>query len=462
MGIAQAVVCLRIQQHRRAPLQNLSGDPNQAYFSDGIAEEIRSSLTRLGGLTVIGSSSSEAVRNDDAKTAAAKLGVANILTGSVRESPSTIRVTAELIDGRSGADRWNQRYDRSPGDVIKIQTDIAENVASALKGALGLAARAAIGVGETQNPAAQRLLLQSEAIDSFSREGVEHGLELVDRAISLDPNYADAYALKARLLGLIAERFPLGSADAAANLLEAERLAMHALDLAPKSPAPHVTLATLYLNCLQFAAAKEEIGRALALAPNDPLTLQHYTLFLASLGNAVEALRTVDRLASVEPLSPDPHNMRALIFYIWRRYPDALAEERRVMRQWPDKGVPILVAQTLMQMNRDEEARQLLARTPLSAIRLSVEGVLAARAGNRAGAIAAKTRIKHLYGDAQNAIIARIDSQLRDTDQAIADLNRAWDLRDGNLTLVLVDPWLDPVRSDPRFTALIRKMNFPT
>src|SRR4029453_15477303 len=109
------------------PFPNPSGDPAQAYFSDGIAEEIRSALSRLGGLTVIGRTSSEAVRNDDAQSAAKKLRVANILTGSVRQSPSTIRINAELIDGRTGADRWSQAYDRDAGDAIRIQTDIASN-----------------------------------------------------------------------------------------------------------------------------------------------------------------------------------------------------------------------------------------------------------------------------------------------------------------------------------------------
>jgi len=119
------------------PFENLSGDPGQAYFSSGIAEEIRSALSRIAGLKVAGSTSSEAVRNDDAKTVATKLAVANILTGSVRQSASLIRITAELIDGSTGLDKWSQSYDRSPGDAIRIQTDIAANVASALSAALG-------------------------------------------------------------------------------------------------------------------------------------------------------------------------------------------------------------------------------------------------------------------------------------------------------------------------------------
>src|SRR5689334_17514305 len=142
------------------PFQNLSGDPAQAYFSSGIAEEIRSALSRIAGLKVAGSTSSEAVRDDDAKTVATKLAVSNILTGSVRQSASLIRITAELIDGSTGLDKWSQSYDRSPGDAIKIQTDIAANVASALSAALGQAARTAISIGGTTNAAAHDLYLK--------------------------------------------------------------------------------------------------------------------------------------------------------------------------------------------------------------------------------------------------------------------------------------------------------------
>jgi serine/threonine-protein kinase len=106
------------------PFANLSGDPSQAYFSDGIAEELRSALSRIAGLTVVARTSSEAVRDEDAKSAAAKLGVANILTGSVRRSPSMIRISAQLIDGRKGIERWSQSYDRPAGDALPIQSDI--------------------------------------------------------------------------------------------------------------------------------------------------------------------------------------------------------------------------------------------------------------------------------------------------------------------------------------------------
>ena len=129
------------------PFDNLSSDATQAYFSEGIAEELRSALTRIG-LEVIGRASSEAVKDLDTKVVASKLGVANVLTGSVRRSSAMVRISAQLLDGSDGVQRWEETYDRAPGDEIKIQTDIASNVADSLSVTLGQAGKAALTLGD--------------------------------------------------------------------------------------------------------------------------------------------------------------------------------------------------------------------------------------------------------------------------------------------------------------------------
>jgi TolB-like protein/Tfp pilus assembly protein PilF len=441
------------------PFANLSGDPNQAYFSDGVAEEIRSALTRLGGLTVIGSSSSEAVRNEDARTAAAKLGVANILTGSVRETPSTIRITAELIDGRTGADRWSQDYDRAPGDAIKIQTDIAENVATALKGALGLAARAALTVGGTQNPAAQKLLLQLEKLDGFSRAGLQQGLNLVNQAIALDPNYAGAYARKALLLNVMAARFSGSPEEADRGRAAADLSADRALELAPKFPAAHAAKAAVYRARFQMKLAQQQYEEALSLAPDDPTALASYADFVALRGDVPQGLRIADKLASIEPLSGTPHSLRAFLLYVGRRYPEALAEEQKIARHWPDRTVPLLYAQLLIELGRENEAAPWLARSdPTSKIRLEIEGALAARHGDVAGALARKAQLQQLYGDEAAYSCAQIDAQLGRKDDAFAELDRAWAIKDSGISELRWNARLDPLRSDPRYAALVRKI----
>jgi TolB-like protein len=444
------------------PFANLSGDPNQAYFSDGIAEEIRSALTRLPGLKVIGRSSSEAVRNEDATSAAKKLGVADILTGSVRRSPSTIRITAELIDGRTGVNKWSQNYDRSPGDTIKIQTDIAASVANVLRIALGTAERAALTVGGTQNSQAQDLLLQAGSLDQFSRKAREHALQLVDQAIELDPNYADAYARKSQILGWMAQFFSRSSSERVANLAKAERSAKRALELAPRLPHAHAAMASVHISYLRLAAAGQEYQQALALAPNDLDTLGGYAVFVAWLGRTAESLRIVERAVALDPFSRETHGSRAFTLYLGRRYADALTEQRLIIRNWPDEKAQPLLASILVLLGRNQEAEQWLKRIdPESPWRLTLEAMIHARTRDRAGAIGVKNRLKQLYGDNLNYEYAKIDAQLGDTDQALADLERAWELKEGEISLIRVEPWLDPLRNDPRFVALVNKMDFP-
>lgn len=178
------------------PFENLSGDPSQAYFSDGIAEELRNDLSQIAGLRVVARTSCEAVRNDVATVAAKKLGVSSILTGSVRRSPQQIRISTQLVDGSDGLERWSQTYDRAPGDLLAIQTEIAREVANALELELGADIRLALG--GTRNPQAHDLLLKAMAAgDRDTPEGMQSAIALLDGAIALDPNYAQAFAQNA-------------------------------------------------------------------------------------------------------------------------------------------------------------------------------------------------------------------------------------------------------------------------
>jgi serine/threonine-protein kinase len=443
------------------PFKNLSGDPNQAYFSDGVAEEIRNALTRLPGLKVIGRGSSEAVRSDDPRSAAEKLGAATILTGSVRRSPTRMRITAELIDGRTGVDRWSQDYDRAPGDAIAIQTDIAANVVSALRIALGSAGQAALTVGGTSNPEAQDLLLRMQQIDDvFSKAGNRQKLQLSERAIALDPNYAKAYAEKAETLAWYARWFPHSPNERAGELAEARRAATRAIELAPAFPDAHAAMAAVLWTSLSLSQALREMKQAIALAPNNAESLARYSLYIAMLGNAREALRIVDKAIALDPLSAGPRGGggRLFVLFLGRRYDDVMAQ----LRLFPKIAPPPIIAQALILLGRDQEAKGWLEKSaPESPLRLDLEAMMFARSGDRSGALAKRNRIEQLYGDAAYYEFAKIDAQLHDTDQALADLERAWASKEPDLSFIRVEPWLDPIRDDPRFEALVSTMDLP-
>ncbi|HEV8408725.1 MAG TPA: TIR domain-containing protein, partial [Sphingomicrobium sp.] len=399
------------------PFANLSSDPNQGFFSDGVAEEIRSALTRLPGLKVVGRTSSEAVRGDDAETAAKKLGVANILTGSVRQSPSTIRVSAELIDGRTGMDRWSQDYDRSPGDAIKIQTDIAQSVASALSTALGAAVRAAVSVGGTQNPEAQRLFIEAGALRAGppSQPRLRQALKLLDSAIALDPNYAAAYARKSFTLARLANNYA-GAQQLAQDRAETMRLAQMALKIAPNLSQAHQALGDVYFTNLQMAPGLAEMTRAVQLAPGDAGTLTNYAGLIASSGDTGRALSLLDQAIASDPLNPAPYNERILVLYAARRYRDVVNYAEQLKRNTPNLShSSMTVGDAFVMLGRLREAQTFYNHAPPDYWkRLLGETVIAIRSGDRAAAQAKLARMMQTSGDAATYQYGEIYAQLGD------------------------------------------------
>lgn len=445
------------------PFANLSGDPAQAYFSDGIAEELRSALARLAGLKVVGRTSSEAVRNDDAETAAEKLGVTHILTGSVRQSPSVIRVNAQLIDGKSGLERWSQNYDRAPGDAIKIQTDIAENVARALSAALGAAAGAALTLGGTSNAAAQNFVLQAgEAINERTRAGTERAIQLIDEALRLDPNYADAYARKAIYITILGDIYATGTEELARSRAKAFQAARKAAALEPNLARAHIALARLYSSQLEVARASSAFRRALQLAPGDGMVLRRFSSFVSAT-NPSEGLRLADKAIELDPLNPDAYVNRGWALFNARRYDEAVQCAQETARRSPDlienQG---LLGFCFLVLGKLSEASQHFSQLPADHwMRLKGEAMVFARAGDRAGAELKLQQMHRLFGESMSAEYAAIYAQLGAKDRAIAALERGWTFRDPGLLGIRVDPLLDPLRGDPRFQAIVRQMNFP-
>ena len=226
------------------PFANLSGDPHQDYFSAGIAEELRSSLSLLQGLKVAGRISSEAVSQQDAATAARRLRVANILTGSVRRAPGMVRVTSQLIDGKNGLEKWSASYDRPEGNVLAIQSDIAENVVAALSVELGSAGVKALTIGGSSNPAAHDLYLRAttQVQNDDSEASLKEANALLDAAIAKDPQFAKAYAAKSRNLSYLADigHTPEETAQGYANAVLAGR---RAVALTPRLPDGYAAVA---------------------------------------------------------------------------------------------------------------------------------------------------------------------------------------------------------------------------
>ncbi|HJS40937.1 MAG TPA: CDC27 family protein [Sphingomicrobium sp.] len=438
------------------PFENLSGDPAQAYFAAGIAGEIRNILTRIAGLKVAGSTSSEAVRDDDAQTAAKKLGVDNILTGNVRQTPSTIRITVELIDGGTGLAKWSQNYDRAPGDVIRIQTDIAEKVTRALAVALGASARKALAA-ETSNIAAQTLAFQARDLSwQFTVPAFQRCLQLLDQAISLDPNYGRAYALKAFVTNNLADLTATTPAELARGRAEALQYATTAVLKAPDLPIARSGLGFAYAQTLQVRKSLREHEIAISLPGGEPDVMRNYGYVMSSNGKPDEALRYVDEALALDPLNAGSHRAHAQVLFNARRYEEAVRYSLKLKQESPELfNFTYLLGRALLMLGRTKEAAVALGDSLIG------QAFVAARSGNRKLALAKLAELRQRDGDMSNFEYAQIYAQSGDKNAAFAALDRAWEVRDTSLLGVKVNPFLDPLRSDPRYPALVKRVGFP-
>ena len=442
------------------PFANLSGDPAQAYFSDGIAEELRGALTRIVRLKVAGRTSSELMRDADGPTAAAKLGVANIVTGSVRRGANTIRVSAELVDGASGLSRWSQSYDRAIGDALAIETGIAESVANALNIALGRAEKVLLTLGGTANAAAHDAYLRGQALVGKSQH--EPAVKEFDAAIAADPNYALALASCAQSTTIIAAN-TLGGAALRPKLAEAEADARRAIAFAPGLGVSLMALGFVLQYRLDLRGAAAAFAAAYRAAPGDAMVLRRYAGFQSAAGRGDDAIALFRRALALDPLRPNAQATFGIILLRAGHLDEAIAALRQGLARLP--GTPFAIndlATALIAKGQLAEARKVAATLPEDGyVRLTLEAIAAARLGDRAASDQALAALVQHYSDVSQYEITEVHARRGEPGLAFAALDRAWELADPGLIGLKTDPLLAPLHADPRFAAWVRKIGFP-
>ena len=271
------------------PFVNISGDKEQEYFSDGLTEELLNSLAHIDGLQVAARTSSFSFReHPDIADVAHKLNVAAVLEGSVRRSGNTMRITAQLNNAITGFHLWSQTYDRDISDVLKLQTEIATAVASALKVTLLGDAAAKIEVGGTHNPAALDAYLRATKVywGGRSPKVIESSVAGYTEAIRLDPNYALAYAARALAFRAKATLWDTTTSAIRADLDKTQADAAKAIALAPDLSEGYLARAIVHYCRLEFREAIEDYERALALAPGNARVLRDYGVFAVAMGHS--------------------------------------------------------------------------------------------------------------------------------------------------------------------------------
>ena len=443
------------------PFVNMSGDPNQAYFSDGLTEEILNSLSRINELQVAARTSSFSFQGEhpDIATVAHKLNVASVLEGSVRRSGRTIRVTAQLNNAVTGFHLWSQTYDRDLGDVLTLQTDIATAVAGALKVTLLGDVAAKIELGGTRNPAAFDAYLRGEKAQTthHSLEDLQAAIAAYAEAIRLDPNYALAFA--GRSLTLTYSTF-FGDSGRERILAAAHADAQKAIALAPPMTEGHMALATYFSGTLDFTQAMAEYQRALTLGPGNVRALQPAGPFLVLMGHTDTGIATARRVVVIDPLNPVTHFSLGLALFYARRYEEALAAFDEVVSLDPDAGRDYQ-GFTYLLLGNAERARESCAVKPEGWLAQSCLAMANETLGRHADAETALARLKALKGDGAAYEYATIYAQWGDTGEALNWLETALRLRDPFLASLKTDPLMDPLRKEPRFQAVMRDLKFP-
>ena len=446
------------------PFANLSGDPAQDYFSEGLAEELTGALARLGSIQVTGRTSSFKFKGskDDSATIGAKLGVAYLLDGSVRREGALVRVSAQLVDTKSGFEHWSQTYDRDAGKTLAVESGIAQSVAEALKVQLLGPDIAAISRGGTADAKAYDDYLRGRRL--FDAGGGEssyrQALARFDAAITADPKFAAAHAARARTLLTLADQY--ASTEQARGLFDSALVsARRAVDLAPDLPQTQTALAASLLDAtLDVAAAKEAYAQAIASGAGDADVLLGYGLFTCRIGDAKSGLAALRRAVTLDPLNPRANWALGLGLIAARRYPEAITALRRTLALNPSaSGAHAAIGDALLLQGRLIEAKSEYALEPEAWVRLTGQAVVLRRLGNAPGAEAALKALIADGGDSGAYQEAVVHAQWGEHDQAIAALDAAFKSGDPGLIRLKSDPFMDPLRGDRRFADRLARLH---
>jgi TolB-like protein/DNA-binding winged helix-turn-helix (wHTH) protein/tetratricopeptide (TPR) repeat protein len=465
---------VRIRSIAVLPLANLSGDPAQNYFADGMTEALITDLGRIPDLRVISHTSAMHYRGtqETLPEIARQLNVDAIVEGGVLREGNRLRITAQLVEASTDRHLWAESYERDLPDVLALQDEVARAVTDEIETKLATRTRPRIARARSVNPEAYEAYLKGrDAWNTWTEGSLKQSVAHFERAVREDPDYgpawaglSDAYVLLG-LFGFVPERVALPKARAAA---------VRAIHLDEMLSEAHVALSSLLLHVeWSWSAAEEEARRAIALNPSNAMAHQWYGYYLSAMGRFDPAIAEMRRALELDPLSPNKQNSLAATLYRAGLYDEALQRFHEV----PDPDANSWRRHQRMAAVYDrkdmprEAAAELLTALTLSGKKASA--ALVERAYRSSGyAEAKKTYLREDLRDMERRVnqpyprplsfdIAGDHALLGERDKAFEWLDRAFQEREGGLMFLNVDDRLEGLRSDPRFTALARRLRLP-
>ena len=454
----------RIQSIAVLPLKNLSGDPKQEYLADAMTEEIIGRLAGIRDLRVI--SRTSVMRYKDTTLSAPEIAhtlhVNALMEGSVVREGVRIRVHAQLIRAATDEHFWSETYDREMGDVLALQSEVAQAIAEKVNVTVAGQERTRLVAARHVSPEVYESYMKAEFGPQNSRADLEQSVTYFQEAISKDPSFAPAYLGVAKAYANLSAIF-VGAppAEMRPKILQAAR---KALELDPELANAHVLLAGVYQRRWQWSDAEAEFKRALQLKPNDAAAHMGFANWLLCQGRTEEAIAWARRARELDPLGNTGTSIGWILFHA-RRYDDSIRELRSVLAVHPDSAAAhwylgfalIGRGQASDAIVELEKTASLMHRSPGS---IELLATAEAHAGHRAKALRLIDELKQRRQQSYIPAGAFINPYLalNDYNEAFSWFERAYAEQSFILQFLKVHPFFDPVRGDPRFQDLVRRV----
>jgi serine/threonine protein kinase/Tfp pilus assembly protein PilF len=449
------------------PLENLSGDPSQQYFADGMTDELITDLAQISGLRVI--SRTSAMQYKETKKPlpqiAKELNVDGVIEGTVERVGDRVRIRAQLIDAATDRHVWAKSYERSLSDILAMQDEVARGIASEIQVALTPAERARLTGARPVNPQAHDALIRGLYLDNQGE--TQKGFDSLKQAVAMDRDYAAAHAALAQLYIELGNNSALTPGEA---YPKAKSEALRAIELDENLAEAHEALAELHhFYDWDFAAADRDYQRALELKPGDARILTKYAYFLCHMGKHDDAVRESKRAQDLDPLSLLVRTNLAVMLHYSRRYDEAIAQYRKVLEldSKDTTEARFQLARVYMTKRMFPEAfaeiERMRATNPSD---VNFTSLLAMAYGFEGKKKEATKLIYELTDKRQREyvrpyILAEDYAALGEKNEAMDWLEKAYEERDDWINWIKVDPNLDALRSEPRFATLLHRVGFP-
>jgi TolB-like protein/Flp pilus assembly protein TadD len=447
------------------PLVNTSGDPSNEYFSDGLSEELIAVLAKIPDLKVIGRSSSFFFkgRSSDSASIGQKLGVANLIEGSVRKQDNRVRIVAELISAADGRSLWSETYDRDLKDVFAVQSEIAKAVADQMKVKLLGQEPRSDAAPSNENLAAHNAVLQSDFyFQQQTAESVRRAITFLEDAVRLDPNYALAYAKLSQAWRQYGATFATDATENDEIAYNKARLAGEkALSLAPDLTQARMAIGLLaMIPDLKFADAEKQFRQVLQSSPSDAAAKSALCNALLAQGRLTEAERTCREALSLDPLLISSWYSIGRVVAGLGRYNEAEELFRKGLEIQPHAARfhSYLVILDVLQNRR----AQAMANAQLESDGFWREYAVNLAQQMQSDRSTADVTLKDFifkYSNIGPFQIAVVYAARKEPDEMFKWLDTAYAMHDSGLTQLAVMPFFLPYRDDPRFTALCQKLN---